>query len=497
MSLARNTAYNLIGSAIPLAASIVTVPIYLRVIGLERYGLLAICWVLLGYMEALEFGLGTATAQRIALLKNGTSEMRSETVWAAFVLALIIGIAGALLLLVLAPAVLHAAMDQRSAFAQEVGHSILWLALLVPLTTCYSALSGALQGREDFFRLNLIKGTGSAALAVVPLLAALSFGPELRVLIVALLVIRVATVAVLFLACRNAVPLSRAKRPSRAILKSLVTFGGWVTGEGLLAPILLSAEKLAIGWLRTATTVSVYMIPFNILSRLLMLPQSLAVALIPRFAGMETRDADETTRQALRNLDRLATPLVLFTMLALKPFLFVWIGASLAAVCAPVGVILAAGFWFNSCTHVPYARLIGTGRPDLVVKLVIIQLPLYLALLYFWITSGGVIGGALAWSFRAFFELLLFLATAHQLRLSAGLAFPAILVIAAAGISFLTPVASVIGAAALVLLLAMSIIRSWTLLASVRSLGFGRLAEVQRISQSTGASPRQHQSIEE
>ena len=48
MSIARNTAYNLIGSAIPLAASLITVPIYLRVIGLERYGLLAMGWVVPG-----------------------------------------------------------------------------------------------------------------------------------------------------------------------------------------------------------------------------------------------------------------------------------------------------------------------------------------------------------------------------------------------------------------------------------------------------------------
>src|SRR6185437_12684440 len=88
MTLARNTVYNLVGSAIPLATSLVTVPIYLRVIGLERYGLLAICWVVLGYMEVFEFGLGTATAQRVALLKDGGRETRSEAVWASLLLSL-------------------------------------------------------------------------------------------------------------------------------------------------------------------------------------------------------------------------------------------------------------------------------------------------------------------------------------------------------------------------------------------------------------------------
>jgi len=207
MSIARNTAYNLIGSAIPLVASLITVPIYLNVIGLERYGLLAICWVVLGYMEVFEFGLGTATAQHVALLKNSGREIRSETVWGSLVLSLLLGTAGALLLVGLAPPVLHAAMNQKSAFAQEVADSIIWLSLLVPLTTCYSALSGALQGREEFLRLNLINGSGATILAVAPLVAAVFFGPQLPVLIISLIIVRLTSVTVFLIACRRTVPL--------------------------------------------------------------------------------------------------------------------------------------------------------------------------------------------------------------------------------------------------------------------------------------------------
>jgi len=287
MSIARNTAYNLIGSAIPLVASLITVPIYLSVIGLERYGLLAICWVVLGYMEVFEFGLGTATAQHVALLKNSGREIRSETVWGSLVLSLLLGTAGALLLVGLAPPVLHAAMNQKSAFAQEVADSIIWLSLLVPLTTCYSALSGALQGREEFLRLNLINGSGATILAVAPLVAAVFFGPQLPVLIISLIIVRLTSVTVFLIACRRTVPLLPPNLPPRSVLRSLLTFGGWVTGESLFAPVLLSAEKVALGWLQTATAVSLYMIPFNILSRLLLLPQSLASALIPALRAWE------------------------------------------------------------------------------------------------------------------------------------------------------------------------------------------------------------------
>jgi len=470
MSLARNTAYNLIGSAIPLAASLVTVPFYLKVIGLERYGLLAICWVILGYMEVFEFGLGTATAQRVALLKDSGRKARSETVWGSLFLSLTLGAAGALLFTAVGPAVLHATMEQRSSFTREVADAVVWLALLIPLTTCQSALAGALQGRQQFLRLNLIRGIGSAAFAVAPLAAAISIGPGLRVLIIALAVVRASTVVTLLVACRSAVPLGPAKLPSSTTLKSLLSFGGWVTGEGLLAPLLLSAEKLAIGWFMTATAVSLYMIPFNVLSRLLLLPQSLAGALIPRFAGMDEARAGATTREALRNLELLTTPLAVLALLVLKPFLLVWIGPTLADDCAPIGIILVVGFWFNSFSHVPYAQLIGTGRPDLVVKITLLQFLPYLALLYVIVPTGGVIGAAVAWSGRNALELVLFVAATRELHLLSQITLiPAILVVAAAAIAFFAPPPSIAGTVSLLVIVTAAVVRMVGTLPTQRS----------------------------
>ena len=85
MKLARNSLYTLTSSLIPLAISIITVPFFVMQIGAERYGALAIAWLLLGYFGAADFGIGRAITQRIAAMQDESAATRAGAVWSALV----------------------------------------------------------------------------------------------------------------------------------------------------------------------------------------------------------------------------------------------------------------------------------------------------------------------------------------------------------------------------------------------------------------------------
>lgn len=98
MSIKRHTTYNILGAALPLLLSLVTVPTYLNLVGEARYGVMAIAWLLLGYFGAFDLGLGRATAQRIAAIGDDQPEKTANTFWTALALNGSLGIIGGIVI---------------------------------------------------------------------------------------------------------------------------------------------------------------------------------------------------------------------------------------------------------------------------------------------------------------------------------------------------------------------------------------------------------------
>ena len=457
MSIRRYASYNLVAALAPILVSFATVPLYLEAIGLERYGVLAICWVLVGYFGLFEFGLGPATSQRIAALADAPANEKSQTIWCALLLSLGLGCFGAFLVYVFGGPLLSAIRSIESGLAVELNRAIPWLAVLIPLTTGYGVLSGALQGSNRFKAMNLIGATGNIFVGVAPLLVALLVGPQLPNLLATVVAGRGLIVATLLISCWQSVPMSAPAMPSWVRVQSLAVFGGWVTATAIVVPILMGAEKLAIGWMAGATAVSIYMIPYNLISRLLVIPQSLASALFPRFALIPEQQVDATEYRALRSLSAILAPILVAGLAALPPFLSLWVGAKIGQQSSPIGMILIAGIWFNCCSFIPHSRLQGRGRPDVVTKISLGQLPLYLFAVYFAIRLAGPIGAAAVWSVRVAAEMFIFFAATRQpQRLLSTVFPPGVLVIASALVAFIAPFPSTAGIATQIVLLVLA-----------------------------------------
>src|SRR5215813_1407314 len=85
--LAKNTLWNLLGNGAPLILAVFCIPILIRALGKDRFGVLTLAWALIGYASLFDFGLGRALTQLVAR-KLGAGEERDvpTLVWTSLLL---------------------------------------------------------------------------------------------------------------------------------------------------------------------------------------------------------------------------------------------------------------------------------------------------------------------------------------------------------------------------------------------------------------------------
>jgi O-antigen/teichoic acid export membrane protein len=431
MSTSKNTLYNLVGALLPIALSLITIPAYIGLIGDARYGVLAIAWLLLDYFGLFDLGLGRATSQRIASLREATPSERAKAFWTALVINMGFGFIGGLIAWPVASYFFGHAFSIEDSLRSEMLAAIPWLILAVPLTTLSGVLTGALQGREKFLELNLISTLGSALIQVVPLTVAYLQGPDLAWLLPAVIASKIVTLTVLVLRCREHVFKQQPRVVSGTEARRLLKFGGWVTVSTLISPLMSMLDRFAISALMGARFVTYYSVPFQLGQRSAVIPGALASAVLPRLSVANDQEAKRLNNLAISSLAVVMTPVMLAGMLLIEPFIGWWLSPEFAQHAALLSKLLMFGFWVNAFAFIPFVHMQASGRPDVVAKCHLGEVLPYLLGLYIGLHYFGLTGAAAAYTLRTVADCLILMYLSDNLKQHARLlVIPLIMIVA-------------------------------------------------------------------
>lgn len=414
--LAVSTLLNFSGRALPALLLLVTTPLYLHLIGVSRYGAMAILWLALGYFGVFDLGLGRAVAQRIARLprmdrdsSTTLKQHRGEIFWTALIASLVAASTASIALFwPLMEVTIHQVLHISPELRTEAGRSVWVLLTFLPIATTLSVLMGTLEGTERFDFLNVGQLTGLLGYQILPLGVAVLGHVTLPWLMSAAILGRLFGAGLLLWFCEKVLDFPRPSFQWR-VLKPLLRYGGWITVSAIVSPILNITDRFFIGARLGMTYVAHYVVPFNMVMYAGILPQSLATALFPRYAMLEEGEAKAMMWSALRIIAAVMTPLVLLGIWWMRGFLTWWLGAAFAAQSALVGELLLVGIWINALAHAPYGFLQAQGRADLTAKFHLLELIIYLPLLWWGISMWGIAGAAAVWDGRVILDLSLLL----------------------------------------------------------------------------------------
>src|SRR5713226_6786990 len=102
--LARNAFWNLIGSGGPMLLAIFCIPVLIKGLGTDRFGVLTLTWAVIGYAGLFDLGLGRALTQLVAKkLGRGEDHEVPTLVWTSLILMLLLGVVGTAVVILLTP----------------------------------------------------------------------------------------------------------------------------------------------------------------------------------------------------------------------------------------------------------------------------------------------------------------------------------------------------------------------------------------------------------
>jgi len=303
----------------------------------------------------------------------------------------------------LSPRLIRHTLNIPNALQPETLHAFYLLALSLPIVITTAGLRGILEALQRFDLVNVVRVPLGLFTFLGPLLV-LPFSRSLFWIVLVLVVGRLCTLLVHFGLCLHVAPSLRHRIAfEQRLVAPLLHLGSWMTASNILGPLLEYLDRFLIGSLISMTAVAYYTTPYEVITKVRLIPAALVGVLFPAFASTFASDKKRTERLfrvGVKCMFLVLFPITLLAITFAHEGLAAWLGPAFAINSTRVLQWLAIGVLLNSLAQVPFALIQGVGRPDVTAKLHLIELPLYATTLWFLVGRYGILGAAVAWVLR-------------------------------------------------------------------------------------------------
>ncbi|QWA29930.1 flippase [Pseudomonas sp. RC3H12] len=400
---------NLGGLGLPMIVAVFTIPYLIHLLGAEKFGLLALMWAVVSYAGIFDLGLGRALTMQIAMFdRQACLSTLGAIIGTAYVLMAAVSIVLGVLIFLISGEIVSLVKGVTD--PQETVTAFQVMSVSIPFIILASGFRGVLEARQAFGRVNAVRLPLGVYTFVGPVLVGMIFGARLDLIAVVLVLGRVLACAVYWHSARRHVaPIEHGQLAwDRRHVKSLCASGGWLSVASVVGPIMTYADRFVLGGLVSANAVAFYVTPNELVTKLWILPGALTAVLFPLFSG----GFSSSDRKATRHLFDLSSaaifgiiaPLSLALAVLSYDLLALWVGAEFAREGQMLLVIFAFAILVNCMAHVPLTLLQGTGSARAVALLQVIEIPIFLGVLWGLTLNFGVLGAAYAWVVRAVFD---------------------------------------------------------------------------------------------
>src|SRR5262249_499457 len=283
--LARNATLNLATEGWIFLVLLAAMPKLLSFMGETSFGLFSLAWVVIGYLTFLDIGVNRAATKFVSQhLVEQDHESVLQVIRTAFAANLALGLAGGLVVILVCPYLVHSVLKVSPELEGQARLTFYAVGLAVPTLLVQGVFRAVLSSYQRFGWINIVNAVTTAIQWILAtILAWRGYGVALVVLSTVFVRI-VATAAYGFALYRIQPDLHSF--PARRLygLSKLVRFGSWVSISQVVSPVLVYVDRVLIASFVSLGAVTLYTVPFEMMTRLRVIPSSLAATLYPAFS---------------------------------------------------------------------------------------------------------------------------------------------------------------------------------------------------------------------
>jgi O-antigen/teichoic acid export membrane protein len=422
--VSHNVIANFAGRLWTAGMALAFVPVYIRLLGPEKYGLVGFFISLQMILSLLEMGLGTTATKELARLSSSTDHRTAQQmrnlVRTLELLYFGLAILAATIVLVSSKPLAAHWFNPDALSRKEIQYVIVVMGLVIAARMPFALYSGALIGLQRQVTLNVILVITVTVKNLGAVAALLVISKDVLVFFLWNLIAELVQTALTCYVLQKKLPKSSEKaRFQLEQIKNIWRFAAGMTGVVITNVALSQADKLFVSKMFSLETFGYYSAMWTIAGGIFFLTYPITTAAFPRYAQLwETHDKEKFAsfyHKTCRLLATIMLPVGICVLFFSREVLAIWLGApDQAEALENVLRILVMGTILNSLFNLPMNLQFATGRTSLVFYTNFSWLICF-PLAMWWLTSlTGLSGAPIAWLIYNLFGFTFVAYMAHK-----------------------------------------------------------------------------------
>lgn len=406
MSLRRNIIANYVGQVWRALMAFAFVPVYIRLLGIEAYGLIGLFAMLQAWLALLDMGLRPVLSREMARYTGGSHDAQSiaDLLRTTEVLAIAIALAFVGLLWTVSGWLATDWVRSTAVPASTVAQAFTLMGVVAAVQFVESLYTSAIVGLQHQVQQNAIASFIATLRALGAVGVLMWSSATLHAYFLWQGLVSLLSLSLYAAAVYRLLPVPpRPARFSRSALGAVSAYAGGMVGITVLSFLLTQIDKVLLSRQVPLDEFAHYMLASAVAGALSALATPIGAAYYPRFTELAARGDDFDLRRAFH----LAAQLTAIALGAAAVFLVMfgdrlllhWTqDASLARTVAPLLSIIALGTMCNGLMSVPYLLQLAHSWTSLSIKVNCVAVALLVPALFLVVPRFGVTGAALIWT---------------------------------------------------------------------------------------------------